>query len=563
MKILKSLFIVEFTLLFLAGCANLAHEEIVGKPNNLISNNGIILFTLVNNGGNISTTVESWNAAFLTKQVGDKSEDYTINSKYAGFRSSKLFYGFLPPGKYQLSRLEGYTSPFSANFDVNNMLPSIEIKAGEILDLGHLIYQPVGKNEVKIITATRASEYDDIISKLLPLYSKLQVAKKISFLERKNTVPKTSGNTNVGVPGMGAFANLISAAEEEANRPPGSVQIRNIPEYEEFITIAKSLTTNLNPARVTSGKVLWFGSNLGQILSTNEDRSWTRYNTPYMTEVTALQISGDTIVAAMEGGIVIESNDKGVSWKHVHTLELPSEIIDITKDNSNGWTIGTKAVKDNELTLTIVNGKTLSDLKVLYEKSFPYEPPTIIKNDDERYSIHLLTDKIIVSSTMEYIEIYDYSSNTWEKIKPPGIFDRVDVNGDQIIAFDMFGSERSTYMTTDYGDSWNSIPTFNIGYIFKHYWKNSKEAVFYTADRGLHSVDTDIMSTLDAGKSFKEIGHFENVCKSIYKAPKATRVYCTFNNGKTLSTLNSVNWDYERGPIEAKESQPSTNSDDE
>jgi hypothetical protein len=437
--------------------------------------------------GYLRATLPQWEFAAefrVTSIQGKKKETFVPDLKErAGLAS---WGGWIAAGEYQITGILGADGkPYAP----------IVIRAGELTDLGMLLRVPVGGYEYMLVpldTADSERDAEQARATLAPLL------KSQDFIRwRPTELPQTARFTEKNT-GLGLIADLLIAHDRKVNKPPLGKSLKETRDLQGFLALAKStMPPRAEEAGVDSEGNLYYGADLGQIRVRDTAGNWSHRDTGTYLEISAVEASGQALVAGNLRGQLLASADGGASWRLAHALDPGLAVLDIDRAGSRWFVLaapfidmpaplgfvaappGTPRGWNLRDKLLIYSGTSddFSDLALLKEVTMAPLWGAHWRGACDPVAGHVVGGTYLVN-TIPGIQRLDLATMTWSMATDPG--HRIDTvrlsaDGSIMTVKRQQGAFSKISTSTDLGNSWT--PQSRPPYIIY-------DAAFETADSG-------------------------------------------------------------------------------
>jgi len=414
--------------------------------------------------GYLRLSVPQWEFATelnLTASQGKKDSLFPAITKRPGLRSRG---GWIPAGQYQLTGVQGV--------DGKPWAP-ITVRAGELTDLGVLLRVPIGGYEYMVVPLVDAALDGEIAEARDSLKSVLKSPEAI--LWRPDSLPQTAKFTESGT-GLGLIADLLIAYDRKLNKPALSKTLKETRGMAEFLALARTaMPPRVEEAAVDSQGNLYYAAELGQLRVRDRAGNWSNRDTGTLLELTAVESSGDLLVAGNLRGQLLASTGGG-AWKVAHALDASEAVLDIDRAGSRWFVVAATFVETQNPfgfaaappgtprpwsfkgNLRIYSGTQddLSDLALLKEVPMAELWATHMRGAAEPVIGHVVGNLYVVN-TLTGIQKLDLAGMTWSTAVNPG--HRVDgirfsKDGKLLTARRNQGAFSKVSLSTDLGATW-------------------------------------------------------------------------------------------------------------
>jgi hypothetical protein len=277
--------------------------------------------------GYVRVSMPQWELAgdFSLRARDKKRKDFIPPLKERiGTRS---YGGWIPAGDYDVLD--------SVAVDGSKYL-AVTVKPGEITDLGVLLRVPLGGYEYMLVPM-RDSESEEEGKTLLATLASVVKSPNVNYWN-PTELPRAARFSDASS-GLDLIADLIQAYDRKVNKPPLAKQLRGAKSVGELMTLAKSaMPPRVEESAIDASSNLYYGADLGQMRVRHPDGTWGSLDTGVLTEISAVEVSGQQIIAGTLRGQLLSSTDGGQSWRVARALDAHEAILDIDRAGSR-WLV--------------------------------------------------------------------------------------------------------------------------------------------------------------------------------------------------------------------------------
>ena len=351
---------------------------------------------------------------------------------------------WVPEGEYRFENSSGHTPVGYSN---------IAVKAGRITDLqtitdlkiggykSYLLPVPNAENSAKVVALS--AEFNSYIKDPTPLSWDIA------------GIPKPIDEVTPIFLTAGLVGALIMQVERNVNTPSINKQMESATTVADVVRLAKKA------AKPTAfyGKAdqqgnLYYGAELGQIRVRKTNGEWDAIDTGRLQQVTAVGVSGSTLIAGFRDGYISVSQDLGASWKQLDHPDSAAYVAGVDKVGKH-WVI-LLARKVNIYTpinyeaVYVADNDQLNDLKKIKEIT--------IKDNSVFWHRTWVANGLYYFNAYPDIHQFDESSMTFKRIPTPFNVTGYSVSptGNIMSAFKFNGPFASFYTSTNQGLSWET-----------------------------------------------------------------------------------------------------------
>jgi photosystem II stability/assembly factor-like uncharacterized protein len=388
-----------------------------------------------------------------TAQVVSDGGTYTLSRRTPGIVRTGVFTGVLPPGRYRVSRFETIGLNFKRWVDIPSAFGTFTVQAGQLTDLGTLVYVPSGG--AKVLFARTSSEADtrELVA---AAYPKLAA----TVLQRPILEWDTSANAADLAKGFAAMRARVAPINNPLVAPSGAV---------------------------------YAGSALGQVLARSDQGAWRQFDTGTAREILTVTEDGPAILAGGEEGFLVRSADSGRSWQRLTSPDRGAILHIVRRPNA-----GLMLVSLYERTLTVweQSGESWQQRNEFpFERSFntsTAQAPHVVSNERRLY----------VALPNGVIHAFGFADGQWQRYEAPFSLLTLATAGDLLYGYGIKFTS-SLWISEDGGKSWRDLDTS----------RRAGAPVFSDPSTGyviyikeVFAAKMSVQMTRDGGRTWKETG---------------------------------------------------------
>lgn len=264
---------------------------------------GLVAVQVVSNTRQLAQGLWSWTDVNVV-DLDNPLRMYRLPSYETGMRSSQVFIGALPPGRYGIYNLHAFrdTGDFQywMNAHVPRSLGSFEVATDGITTLGTLAYQPLkasADGQSIAYFVTRVDDRQDLVELIAEMHPGTAVRSRTAGIR-------------------GWFDDGADVAREVYAQRLRELAIGNV------------------PLRQASGRIV-VPSRFGQIRWRDAGAKWQRVDTGYTSEILAVAEVDGGWIAAGERGLVLQAPAMAGPWKRIPGPS-PKEVVYWLAADGNG-----------------------------------------------------------------------------------------------------------------------------------------------------------------------------------------------------------------------------------
>ncbi len=521
-SLFKALFISQI-LILLAACTTTPVKPV----SEMVISNGLVI-------GSIHA--EDAVGLVFVSDSGKKSILYAIN----GYAPTKEISGWLAPGEYSITQ-------FLTRGPVNNnriaipkgSLPTINVKAGEIVDLNHLIPFTLGAGMYTFVSKVRKGKVDH---KMLSENADLFADTPIKSWVAKGKVIQSK--IAFGSSGQGALIDLIINSGMKKMQGNQINPLSHDATHEDAYPVIKALSQPSTDLITDENGNSYFGTILGQIrYKTNGE--WGSIDTGHLEAVVALDVSYSTITAGLESGKIIESKDEGKTFKQIFDIVYPEIVMDI-RTISNTRVIGAwDPEAQNSQTKRSYPYNIIPAVSLYKEKNSNFEKINTVHGTkvigyNYKPDIENIGEDIFIAFPPKTIYKVNLNSSATNKLILTKTFSGVAVNQDKNLLNTWLakGMFSNAMYSDDLGTNWLPLPKppFQPTHI---HLNSATDAYMWESTIGVTTTAFALNKMSHSAKKWKEITKSTSDCRKILMNFNQDEHYCVLPSGGLKTFINN------------------------
>lgn len=450
-----------FLLLFNASVtASNAAEPTSERPSSFSDDKGLVALRIVTNTAAIDLAVgfsNKWGSLNVEHSDGTRAQLIAENDD--GRRSTQIFAGLIPEGRYQITGLVAGQGGLGRSVSLKDQGMTFEVRREHITNLGTLIYQPIGNRETTVL---RYPSTDDVqrflrtnfsglseLSAGRPVLGWLDVEQNTSGKVASGSVIVVSNSATMGIVGT-ITMGVMQAISDRAGATASIAEWHETTDAAARLSLAKQSTYALNNIQeLPSGEII-AGTNLGQIVFLHPERGWKSVDIGDPREITAISATdADSIIIGGEEGLMLSSANGGRTWK-AKTSPVPDGLI---------MHIGRHA--DELLVVTLYRNELLVHSQKDKEgaawdelRRIPIAQPSLVINWPSLQGLAAIQNqKYLVMVPGGQVHTFDFESREWKSYPAPGWSREVRTQGADRV-YTSQTSRAPHAFTTDGGATW-------------------------------------------------------------------------------------------------------------
>lgn len=236
---------------------------------------------------------------------------------------------WLPAGDYHLYQ---WTRRDVADY------ASFHVEAGAVTDLGGLV--PIDIGEYKAIVVPVHTDATTAAAKDVVKALAVQPARPepVAWQAAAEPLQLADRGAESVLPGLVPLALL--AIERNRNKAPLSERLSSDKDSRHVLDVARDAAIPVMKTPVVDAqRRLLYGAELGQVRVRDTAGVWTAIDTGSLHRVTALGISGETLVAGLDDGSVRSSRDGGAHWAELSRLDCERGRVTDVSFSGTQWAV--------------------------------------------------------------------------------------------------------------------------------------------------------------------------------------------------------------------------------
>lgn len=446
-----------------------------------------------------------WN--LLVQDAGGKTHTLELSAA-EGRRTTQVFSGFLPDGKYELLGL----TLGAKSADLRNKGLTFDVKAFRITNLGSIIYQPTGNRGYAVLRSDKDDDMRTMLRGEYPMLSRSVSGAELAFdsvhIGQDGALATASptviggtaltnavGTITVGV--MLAITDKLSATEAIA-------AWENITDPASRLGLAKSNTFSLNGIQQLPTGELLAASNLGQVLLRDPSRGWARFDVGDARELTAIYAKDRAhILVGGEEGMMYSTGDSGTTWKRVRPPAGSGLIVNISENRGE---ILVLSQGNGEFVLSSTRDIDQGNWTEL--KRLGTETRTALGTYASMQNIATIeNNKYIVVTPMNAVHVLDLDTRAWRTATTAGWYRDVKAVGKQLLLASG-GFRVAPQLSGDMGVTWTEIKGNCAGVysrVVSIAFVDPQEGYMLCAANGVMVGSTSLKKTRDGGATWEYV----------------------------------------------------------
>ncbi|RAN81820.1 hypothetical protein B5P43_08895 [Bacillus sp. SRB_336] len=443
---------------------------------------------------------------------------------------------WLPAGDYTISAWNGQDfGPY----------PSFHVEAGRLTDLGALVSVDVGGHKFVVLPLRLEQEASAIAPILANLRPSLTSGQLVPWNPRGIPQPLKYPTRMVD---LGVIANLITRYGQRLNTPPLREQLLKVPDAASFFAVIKESSPPLPQAGVADDQGnLYYGADFGQVRRRSPDGQWKAFDTGVLAKVTVIVRHGAALVAGYDDGSIRQSNDGGLSWHQVTSLDCANSVVDLS------WS-GTRWLATS-VDMSLDANTFVHAGKFCFYASSGDDMTGLTKIKEMQSSVPIMTvpPHAVVSAGNYWAAVppdlmrLDLKSMTWSRAVLPGPIEGFDVsaNGGVISAFHAQGMFSKLYVSRDMAMTWEKAKSPH--YVVRDVvFNDAGQGVAVRSQVGMFLLKLELYKSDSFGKSWTIRQKLPEECLYLIDDPRRMPQSCVTRGGSIISIIGAPYVEYAR-----------------
>lgn len=361
---------------------------------------------------------------------------------------------WVPPGQYNIVPTLG---PVIGTYD------PIEVKAGQVTDMGGVVWAGIGNNE-RVLLPLRHKDLTAVVTDATGALKEMGLGERIEWKPTAPPLIQKVPTTDTS-PLSGLVAYAIAAYIDHANKTPLRMQLRAAKNLDEFTqAYLPSAAPVLGGSSVDRVGTVYLGGNFGHLRKRDAAGTWLSIDTGTLSPLTAVDAAGNRVMVGTHDGLLLTSADNAQTWNRLHQFDKKENVLNIHLTGNQYLVLTGKFAGD-------ATGRwaAIESLQV-YVLDLPTLVPKLLRKIDlptkmNWYQMGSLQSSLAgnyyLVNTLESIERFDLTARTWKKVSAPHDVThlRSAKNGAIVTAFKAQGGFSKLSVSTDFGDSWRAMET--------------------------------------------------------------------------------------------------------
>lgn len=466
---------------------------------------------------------------------------------YDLFQSTLAFGDRLPAGRYRLISLVGHAGTMSAQASIADRLPTFEVVAGAVTDLGILVFQDIGDSKALLIPIHDVDTTSTVLRRSFPdAVATFEGHDGPAWDPANGWQPKPIEFGGVST-GLGLIADLLVAGTSDSTPSQAQANWGEVTTLSQGVERVRASTMTLSmPAYASDGSV-YFGSTLGQVLRRFPDGKWQQTDTRWLAEISAITVAGDDeLLIGTEFGDIYSMHVDGSGLRLVASVPDRGRVVDVKRLPGGTWFVATRTYdqKESEANTRVFQGEALDRLTPEAVNSLtqagtgtwtqPVRVPASTAMGRAGYYVGVET---LESDT------FDFQTRTWTKVTK-GKPQRILANN----AGDVLFSDFPALYSTDQGKTWSALNAPR-GLLGLHMFDASNAMTLVPARFRGNAVQI-VMVSHDAGKTWAQVDASAlpgQPCFGMtWYLDSEKRMFCTFLDRGVYSYVEGGQWQLDR-----------------
>lgn len=361
---------------------------------------------------------------------------------------------WVPPGQYEIVEMVG---PTKGKYD------PIEIKAGQVTDMGGIVWADIGDNERVLLPL----HHQDLTAAVTVATEPLKALSMGERIEWKPTAPPLVQQvpSSNAPPGSGLVVAVIEAYVAKVNKTPLRTQLRSAKNLDEFTKLyLPSAAPIMGGSSVDATGTVYVGGNFGYLRKCDVSGTWRSIDTGTMSPLTAVEAAGERVVVGTHDGLLLTSTDNARTWNRVYQFDKKENVLNIHRARNEYFVLTGKfvdAATGRKAAVESVQVYTLDVQTMVPQLLRKIELPEKLNWFQMGGLQANLAGNYYLVNTVGSIERFDLTRRTWKKVSAPHEVThlRTAKNGAIVTAFRAQGIFSKLSVSTDFGDSWKAMET--------------------------------------------------------------------------------------------------------
>ena len=484
--------IALFALIVSAGCA----VAPLTPTTEVAADSGVVVLRVATNADNAG-----FFAGYETVEVASDAGTFLLSRRAPGVVRTGVFTGALAPGKYRVNQLLTTGTNYKRWVNVPAAFGTFTVQAGQLTDLGTVIFEPVGGNKVLFARTPSDTETRELVAAAFPKVAASVLARPVRGWD-------------------------LGANAADLDKVLADMRARVAPAH--------------SPHVAPSGAV-YAGSALGQVLVRRAGQTrWAQLHTGTTREILAVIEDGASIIAGGEEGFLARSMDGGGSWQRMQAPDGGAILHLVRRPNAGLMAV---SLHDREVTVWEQAGEAWQ-----MRNRFPSERSFNMAGLPPRATSG--AGCLYVAMPNGAIHAFEFASGQWQRHEAPFSLITLAVAGEVLYGY---GAQltNSIWVSEDRGKTWRDLDTS----------RRAGAPVFTDARTGyvlyikeIYAGKMSVQKTTDGGRTWTEGGELPEaairrvmVLRPMVVHPNGPTLLVFANNGTVLSTGDfGATWVVER-----------------
>ena len=498
------------------GCASAPQPQ---NPTLLAPTHGYALIAYSRIAGNLQVT-----------SVKDKKK---FNFRSAGEPGAQGLW--LPEGSYKLTSIQ-----HGAGKTKLEGFPLLEIKRGQITDMGSLTYFSIGEGK-SIWLPKRFAINNEYAERIKSKYSQSLLSDEV--LKWEPTEIPVAKEFSRSSSGLGLIVDWGLMYGDSLTEAPISKALKDVRTIDEFFQVGvQTLPPYATYPAVDAEGNYFYGSELGQVKRRSKEGKWSTIDTKHFYNISAVIYDNNTLYAVAQNNEVLVSKDKGESWESFLTFTAPEIIHDLD-------------IVDNKIYILAGQKPVVPVVENVEEENAAKDSQKTKKNNkqQDRYAVKVysttfeerrlrLESEFVIEGLRNGFPKAEVFQNNYYIGQAPNFLYRLDLNSKEIkqlgipeektsfsvspvdgtiSLFFAKGMFSTLHISTDSGENWKTLdePSYHISNV---HFRTPEEGFAYRIESNAFDV-THIAQKYDANKNkWKDYAVAPQSCK--YLVPDENRI---------------------------------------